>query len=124
MLFLWLFGLGASVANACLIGPAGTAGPCHAVASMAPEHEGTADAQTDRHGTVATTNCQDFCGKATVSIPTQKPSFGDVALHAAFTSAAGFVLPAPARASVQPWMPRRDGVKAPPIPIAFLRLAL
>ena len=69
-------------------------------------------------------NCQDFCDKATVSIPPLKSALDDVQSHAAIATAVASVLPMPAIAPVHSWVRRRDGVKSPPIPIAFLRLAL
>jgi hypothetical protein len=142
VLFLWLFGLGSGIANACL-----TAGPADAaswpafdsVGVMAPHpdaaahegahhHHGTGSAHdglTGHHGTIAKTNCQDFCGKASVSIAPLKSALDDVQAHAlmatVFTTTA---LPVPEFAPVRLRVPRRDGVQAPPIPIAFLRLAL
>lgn len=142
VLLLWLFGMGAGVANACL-----TTGQTAAVAAMAghivsaveihhdaaprghaqadgavlPSH--TADGQGNQ-GDPAKSNCQDFCDKATVSIPPLKSALDDVQSHAAIVMTAMTVLPMPAFAPVKLRVPRRDGVLAPPIPIAFLRLAL
>jgi hypothetical protein len=142
VLLLWLFGLGAGIAHACLT-PSPTAVAAVAVAvadeALAPHHHAAADPAShhrhlapsaqdglaDHHGTIAKTNCQDFCSKATVSIPSLKSALDDVHAHAlmatVFTTTA---LPLPAFAAMPLWVPRRDGVKAPPIPIAFLRLAL
>ncbi len=142
VLLLWLFGLGASIANACLT--TGPTGPVAAAASylvteaeahpdgahdeqsqatggVLPPH--SADAQVHQ-GSLAKTNCQDFCGKATVSIPALKSALDDVQSHAVIATTGVTVLHMPAFAPVQLWVPRRDGVQAPPIPIAFLRLAL
>lgn len=142
VLVLWLFGLGLSIANACLT--TGQAAPAaatesHRVAVVEVHHDvafhdhaqadvdvlplQSADAQV-HHGSLAKTNCQDFCGKATVSIPALKLGLDDVQSHVVIATAAVTVLPMPAVAPVLLWVPRRDGVQAPPIPIAFLRLAL
>jgi hypothetical protein len=142
VLLLWLFGLGAGIAHACLTpGPTDVAAVAvasaaealaaqhHAAAGHASHHEHLAHmAQHDlasHHGTIAKTNCQDFCSKATTSIPSLKSALDDVQAHALtatmFTTTA---LPLPALAAMPLWVPRRDGVKALPIPIAFLRLAL
>ncbi|MDO9286448.1 MAG: hypothetical protein Q7U26_16250 [Aquabacterium sp.] len=140
MLFLWLFGLGASIANACI-----TAGPVepvvatvsHLVAaveahqSVAPHDHGAIEALPAQsaaaavhQGSFAKANCQDFCEKATVSIPPLKSALDDAQSHVAVTTTAMTALPIPAFAPVRLWVPRRDGVQAPPIHIAFLRLAL
>jgi hypothetical protein len=142
VLLLWLFGLGAGFANACLTSDSTAAASpafAQAVDAFAPHHDAAAHegshqdhqagsahhALPDHHGTIAKTNCQDFCGKATVSIPPLKSALDDVQAHAliatVFTTT---VLPVAAFAPVQLWVPRRDGVQALPIPIAFLRLAL
>jgi hypothetical protein len=141
VLFLWLFGVGASTANACLTtgqpGPAGTM-DSHPMVAMADHHNAAPHdhAQLDAgslqvHNThpqpdqnnVAKANCHDFCEKATVSIPL-KSALDDLQSHAAIAMTSVTVLPMPAFAPVQMWVPRRDGVLAPPILIAFLRLAL
>jgi hypothetical protein len=59
-----------------------------------------------------------------VSIPPLKSALDDDQLHAVIAPTAMTVVPMPAFAPVQLRVPRRDGVLAPPIPIAFLRLAL
>jgi len=69
-------------------------------------------------------NCQDFCDKATVSIPQQKSALDDVHGDALPPRTASAVLAVPDLPMVQPWVPRRDGVWSPPIAITFLRLAL
>lgn len=125
LLLLWLFGVGAGVANACLApslvpssGPA--AGHDHAGAGHASGHE------SGDHGPVspAEANCQDFCDKSTVSVTPLKSAVGEVDAHALPPQVAATVLQVPAAPAALPWVPRRDGGLAPPIPIAFLRLAL
>jgi hypothetical protein len=143
MLFMWVFSLGACLANACLsVGPAHAASQdwaqpaeAEAVHLDAAADEGchqhvlralSADDGLPAHQEAAAkTNCQDFCGKATVSIPPLKSALDDVQAHAliatVFTTTALPVLPF---TPTQPWVPRRDGVQAPPILLSFLRLAL
>lgn len=141
VLLLWLFGVGASMANACLTtdqpGPAGTMNS-HPMVAMVDHHDAAPHdhAHSDSGGLpahnthpqpdqndVAKANCHDFCDKATVSIPL-KSALDDLQPPAAIAMTAVTVLPMLAFAPVQLWVPRRDGVLAPPILIAFLRLAL
>ena len=142
VLLLWLFGIGAGIANACIttgqVAPVAATGG-HLVAEVDAHHnavthdhaqaEGSglpphrADAPA-HHGSLSKANCQDFCDKARVSIPPLKSALDDIQSHAVIAMTAVTVLPMPAFAPVQLWVPRRDGVQAPPISIAFLRLAL
>jgi hypothetical protein len=146
VLLLWLFGVGAGVANACLLpNPAQHGGHVAAHASDAfvlqgVLHDETADPGVGHHhgsGPVhadedapghpshaSQSNCADFCNKVSVSIPLLKSALDDVQGHAPPPPAAVSVLPMSAFLSVLPWVPRRDGVRAPLIHIAFLRLAL
>ena len=139
VLLLWLFGIGAGVANACI-----TTAPTAAVAShigsvvdthhdvAAHDHAQAASSgppsqstEAPGHfGNLSKANCQDFCDKATVSIPPLKSALDDIQSHSVIAMTAMTVLPMPAFAPVQLRVPRRDGVQAPPISIAFLRLAL
>ena len=142
VLLMWLFSVGAGAANACI-----TTGPVAPVVAVASHLVAVADAhhkvvshdhvQADgaglrsqiddgpKHlGNLSKANCQDFCGKATVSIPPLKSALDDVQSHAVIAMTAVTVLPIPAFAPEQSRLPRRDGVRAPPILIAFLRLAL
>ncbi|MDP1648172.1 MAG: hypothetical protein Q8M01_08220 [Rubrivivax sp.] len=141
VLVLWLFGVAAGVAHACLApsvtglsapGSASSAGleVAHhgpAAALEASHHERAADHGTespDKQEPTANSNCQDFCDKATVSIPQQKSALDEVHGHALLPRAASAGLAVPPLAGAQPWVPRRDGVWLPPIRITFLRLAL
>ncbi|MBI5257920.1 MAG: hypothetical protein HY855_15550 [Burkholderiales bacterium] len=123
LLFVWLCGLGATVANACLATEQAAlteqAEPL-AQPPAAPLH--VHDDAHAQHGTVAKSNCQDFCSKVTLSIPPLKPSFDDVAPHAVLAMPVAFSLPVPARAPLPPWVAHQHGALDPPIPIAFLRL--
>jgi hypothetical protein len=125
VLLAWVFAMGAGVANACLSTAATEqAGvpTAHAAEASALHNDGSAAP----HGETDTANCVDFCDKAGVSIPTLKPAVDDVHAHPAICQVGATALPVPVREPAQGSMPRRDGVRAPPIPIliAFLRLAL
>ena len=142
MLLLWLFGIAAGVANACVtmdrVAPAAVA--TSGLLAVADAHHDVAphthagaddaglpsqDADAPCHlASLSKANCQDFCDKAAVSIPPVKSALDDVQSHAVIAVTAMTVVPMPAFAPVQLRVPRRDGVLAPPIPIAFLRLAL
>lgn len=136
VLLLWLFGIGSGFANACLA--AGVAAADEAVATHA-HHMHAAPSQDDadhampathHHGGTAhdaapaKANCQDFCDKSAISIPP---------LKSALDHAQADALPPPAVAPLcsvklarpgQAWVPRTDGAAAPPLTLAFLRLAL
>lgn len=135
VLLLWLFGVGAGIANACIttgqVAP-GAAVANHLVAVVAHGHaqadgaglpSQSEDAPTHL-GNLSKANCQDLCDKATVSIPPLKSALDDIQSHAVIAMTAVTVLPMPAFVPLQLQVPRRDGVLAPPILIAFLRLAL
>jgi len=128
VLLLWLFGVGTGVANACMVpasgGLNGHGALHHAQASVAHHHPAATAGAHDHDAAPAVSNCQDFCDKASVSLPSLKAAPGDVQGQAWLVSAVPLMLAAPVFAPAQPWMPRRDGLRAPPIPIAFLRLAL
>lgn len=142
VLLVWLFGVAAGVANACLAPawdghhaqasvnvPAVDSG--HDEAEMPLGHEAHDGATSERSGAAdhgglpAKANCQDFCQKSTVSIPPVKSALDQFDAHALAPLAIATVLPVPAFQPEQFWLPRRDGGLAPPpITIAFLRLAL
>jgi hypothetical protein len=142
VLLVWLFGIAAGVANACV-----TTGQVTPVAAAAGHLAAVADAHCDvlthHHagadgaglssqsddapthlGNLSKTNCQDFCDKAAVSIPPLKSALNDIPPHAVIAMTAVIVLPMPDFVPVQLRGPLRDDVQAPPIPIAFLRLTL
>lgn len=123
MLFVWVFGIGMGVANACLSTlPTEHAGVHAAHASeVAGTHD---DGAEGPHGSPVNPHCQDFCDRASVSIPTPKAALDDVQAHSLIPQVVATALPVPVFETVQLRVPRRDGVRAPPIPIAFLRLAL
>jgi hypothetical protein len=143
VLLMWLLSLGATVANGCLAtaqsAPADATGS--PLADAAPGHHGSLPVHTaaidatalpmhhgmapDGRGSQAKTNCQDFCAKATVSIPPLKSPLDDASSPAVLLMAGLTVQPVlPAFGPATSWVPRRHGAQAPPIPIAFLRLAL
>jgi hypothetical protein len=139
MLFLWVFGIGAGFANACLAAkPAMSDGARavhmaaahatgdHAAASSevdSASHEAMLQAGATHDEGPGNANCQDFCDKSAISIPPLKSAL-DLALSVALlppVAATHYCVVA--REPVQWWSPCRDGVGAPPITIAFLRLA-
>lgn len=138
LLFLWMFGVGVGIANACLVVPGMVMlAPSHAwrvadvVGSQAHggEHGMSGQAAGDQGplaepDSQAQPNCVDCCDKASASTPLLKSALDGLQGHAAVPLPIATVLPMPAFAPLQLWMPRPDGVLAPPIPIAFLRLAL
>lgn len=142
MLLLWLFGVGIGVANACLMSNRVdraeqasaaamdmAAAHDHGVASDGALHRMSGRSLADdgalKHpSSQGKSDCQEFCDKASVSIPPLKSALDLAQGHAALPAALAIALPVPVRLPDQVWVPRRDGVRAPPIPIAFLRLAL
>jgi hypothetical protein len=142
VLLVWLFGVAAGVANACLAPAWDDHGAQASVGMQAMDsgHEDAAipqghdahDGATSEHsgsadhgGIPGKANCQDFCQKSTVSIPPVKSALDQFDAHALAPLAIATVVPVPAFQPEQSWLPRRDGGLAPPpITIAFLRLAL
>jgi hypothetical protein len=142
VLLLWLLGVGTAIANTCLMPNLLASGVQSAVhaddADMSP-HEHTASGHApqqdsnraqccdDEHGhdgPAVHSNCADFCDKASISLPPLKSVLDDVQGHAVGYPAILVIHPVPAPMPVPRKVPRRDGAWAPPIPIAFLRLAL
>lgn len=136
MLLLWLFGIGAGVAHACLA--PGLEGPGDRSAEPAARADALIDAaapeapaachgaEHHHEGVPGKTNCQDFCNKASVSIPPLKAAL-DAVLGAALLSLSTAVIvpvPVPALALVRACVTRRDGARLPPTPFASLRLTL
>lgn len=150
LLLLWLFGIGSGVAHACFtpavpaaVGSSSTLAADGveainlALASELPSdlpsehahHRGSNVAPVgpnapEAPASAAKSNCQDFCSKAAVSIPSLKSPLGDVDGAAIVLTAVAPVVPAPAVEAAQGWVPRRDRVRAPPITLVYLRLAL
>ena len=142
VLLLWLFGVGAGVANACL-GPgpgamgslpsvfAGHVGADHHDAtagglaygqdpSLAVAHGGVGGDE----GTPIKSNCVDFCDKASISIPPLKSPLDNLQGQALQFAAVSFVQAVSAGLPAHRWDPRPQVHWAPSIHIAFLRLAL
>lgn len=142
VLLLWLFGIGTGVANACQaasLQESGGHSSGHPTASQTIPRDGPAlpseahpgSQQTHHEGALGheaapgKTNCQDFCEKSTVSIPSLKSALDSVHGHALPAVALAMVIPVPVFSTGQLLLPRRDGGLAhQPITIAFLRLAL
>jgi hypothetical protein len=142
VLLVWLFGVGAGLANACLapsVAEAPDVHAAHVLASDSLSSDSTASGQSQGHdasgphqheGTLdqpsssSKANCQDFCDKASVSIPPLKTALDDAHGLGIPPSVVVIDLPLPAFTPIQSWVPCRDGMWAPPISIAFLRLAL
>jgi hypothetical protein len=125
VLLLWLFGIGAGVAHACLAPSlaasttTGVAAADHG-AALAPCHgEGLAD-----EGAPLKTNCQDFCDRASVSIPPLKAALDQVLGAALLLTVVTMIAPVPASAPANRLVRRRDGARPAPIAIAYLRLTL
>lgn len=142
MLLVWLFGVVTGVANACwaqsLVLPAGqhplAVGARAAVAGepAQPECEfhcasrqvGPDSDGPDTQDLHAKTVCQTYCDGVGVSISTLKSSVDSTPAPAMAVASFPLALPVAGVAPVHLLMPRRDGGQAPPITIAFLRLAL
>ncbi|MCW5659969.1 MAG: hypothetical protein KIT60_19895 [Burkholderiaceae bacterium] len=135
MLAVWLCGVAIGVAHACFApafadsgepqarnfadGGAATQRVEHAHAS----HHAEPDGPVAHHGSPSKPNCQDFCAKSAVAIPPLKTALDDLG-HALPPPATAMVVAPPAPVPDPLLPPRRDGAAAPPITIAFLRLAL
>ncbi len=116
LLLAWLFGMGAGVANACLVAGAAELG-AHLQTNM--------EADSHHEQVPGKSNCQDFCEKSAVSMCPMKSVLDDVHGPALPPSALAVVLEVPAPLPDPVLLPRRDGVLAhPPITITLLRLAL
>lgn len=118
MLLVWLFGVFAGVANACILGGAldHDAGPAVAPhsSSQTPGHDG---------GTAEEKNCLQFCDQSSGAVPSQAKALDQVVLSAIPVGLAILALPeAPALRLQRNAAPPGNG--APPIPILFLRLTL
>jgi hypothetical protein len=141
MLLLWLFGVGSAVANNCLA--AGTpeldggrhesATPTLVAHDKAERSHGAAatghalhDRGDTRHAPTephAAANCQDICNKISTSQTAPKCEGEDIGVAAApppgaFVAAIGF------NVRSQTWALRPSQEPAPPVRIAFVRLAL
>ena len=114
LVVLWLFGIAAGVAHACMVADLARTDVQQLAAAAGP-----ADAASD-----CTANCQTFCVKSSVSIPTVKTAGDDAGGHGLPPPAVLAGLPMPDAPAAQRWTLGLEGGHAPPITIAFLRLAL
>jgi len=122
VLLLWLFSVGLGVANACLApGPVQSGNPsaAHAADAGTPHEGGHGESDS-----ALESNCVDFCDKASVSTLPLQTAPDDVPGHALLPAAVALAYPVPDHVPIRPQVPRQDGVPAPPIHIAFLRLTL
>ncbi len=141
-LVVWLFGMVTGIAQACLA-------PNHqdldqhrtalAAAFKVTKHGEAALPAIDLHHTspqaphagasghddsLVESICQNFCEKAAVAIPPLKSALDKAPCHALPPVESAMVWPVPAAAPEQLSVPRRYGVLASPIRLAFVRLAL
>lgn len=142
VLLLWLFGIGTGAANACLAANSQESGghsSGHPTASQTIPRDGPGLPTEARPGSQQThhagalgpeeapgkSNCQDFCEKSTISLPSLKSALDSAHGHALPVVALAMVIPVPVFSTGPLLLPRRDGGLAhQPITIAFLRLAL
>ncbi|MDP1532045.1 MAG: hypothetical protein Q8N44_20545 [Rubrivivax sp.] len=139
VLFVWLFGIAAGIAHACLTPNPVTLGAQRSAPAVEAVHGGAAASASELHlgsrqsqpegapgheGSPGKSNCLDFCDKAAVLIPPSKFALDNVHGHALPPPAVAMTRPVADSSPDQPLPPRRDGHLAPPITIAFLRLAL
>jgi hypothetical protein len=139
VLWVWLFGLGLGVANACLAaqqfdgrggtfrGEAEVQATDFAAAPAGCEHHSAAapdQSPHDRDGSSSKSNCESFCERAGVTIPPQKSVLDNDQIHVLPPPMAVLTVPASVDVSADVRVPRRDGARPLPIPIVFLRLAL
>jgi hypothetical protein len=133
VLFLWLFGLVAATAHACLVTPPAAPVAAKAVEGrLAQSHDLEAARHTPNDATglaaddpqAAHPNCVDFCDKASISITPLKSALDAVQAY-------GLALPmatTPLRVAAfapAPWhAPRQADRWAPPIRVVLVRLAL
>lgn len=130
LLVFWLVGIAAGVANACVVADRATADAqqrstamvAAAAMSGSAADSGHQDAPGDAsHAGKA--SCQEVCVKSSVAIPPVK-SDADTAGGQGPAPAHVVVALPPDALVVQHWAPGRERGHAPPIAIAFLRLAL
>lgn len=140
MLVLWVLGVVTGVAHACLApNLAGLSSRSTGVVAVdskpgavVPDevHHGSHQKQISLDGLFAhhdgagKSSCQDFCEKSSISIPPLKTALDDLQGQALPPSASAMAVAPPAVLPDELLLPRRDGGLAPPITIAFLRLAL
>ena len=139
VLWVWLFGLGLGVANACLaaeqfaggsnsfLGEAEALTASSEAATEECEHHAVAAPEQTQHDpddSSLKSNCESFCERAGVTIPPQKSALDNYQSHVLPPPMAVLTVPASVDVSADVRAPRRDGARPLPIPIAFFRLAL
>lgn len=137
VLMVWLLGLGLGVANACLATEqfSRVGGAPHKEAEAQVADIAGAPAGCEYHSAAAAdqasydhnspkSNCESFCERAGVTIPPQKSAFDSYQSPVLPPPMAALTVPTPVDVSADVGVPRRDGARPLPIPIAFLRLAL
>ncbi len=140
-LFVWLFGIASGVVQACLT-PSAMAPGGRAFTSPARDqlvHDSAAAASGGRHhapqpaplegvlgheDSPGKSNCQDFCEKAAVAVTALKSPLDKVQGHALPAVEVAMTGLARVAEPVTPPAHRGDRATAPPIRLAFLRLAL
>lgn len=118
MLLVWLFGVVVGVANACVLAPELE----HASHPAVAEH----NSSDSRHGPgdkAPGANCQAFCDLSSSAVPSQSVAVDQVALAAIAVGFATVAVPVAQPLRLQRVTPAHRN-SAPPIPIAFLHLAL
>lgn len=129
VLVLWLFGVMSGVAHACLAQDAsGTATASADVAAVMDSghdtvHSKASPAQRSHHDQPGGANCQDFCQKSGLSIPPLK-ALDNLLNPAVLPPAPPIAVLPPVAVPDHLAVPLAEGGQPPPIPIAFLRLAL
>lgn len=140
VLFLWVFGIGASFANACLdavpaVSSGAVAGDLAAAYVTGAQTAASSEVDHASHDAMlqvdaahdedpCNANCQDFCDKSAISIPPLKSALDLAQAQALLPPVAAILYSVAACEPVQWWFPRRHGGLAPPIAITLLRLAL
>jgi hypothetical protein len=126
VLLLWLFGLGTGFANACIATVAGGTDADHREAAVTKHlaHAMQFHAGAGHADGAAKANCQDFCDKSTISLPPLKLALDHADADAVQLPAVAALCVVSVSEPAAQWVPRKDDGLAPPITIAFLRLAL
>ena len=126
MLLAWVFGIVMSVANACAVRlwVDGAAGAIAAHASVAGHQHHGDDHDHDGGQDAAQANCLDFCDALAVAASAWQPTLDAISLAWLPAFLVSLVIPAPLAVRVRSTALPPDSTGAPPIPIAFLRLAL
>ncbi len=114
MLAVWLFGIGNTLAQACM-------NPVTLHHASNQMQQGSA---ARHNGSSGKSNCQDFCEKSAISIPSLKSAFEKSEAPAMPLAEVAIACPTAVAVAAPVRVPRRDGTWAPPIRLAYLRLAL